>query len=111
MVRHHAAEGEKVIAGKSKKAMASTGDAGVAPTGRLAISTYRRTDLPTPTLPTPLHVAHAPDGAHGVEARWLVVRVEANVLVRVPEMRFPGKEIFNLERFPRFQTPLRQWQM
>src|SRR4051794_34733935 len=80
---------------------------------RLAVffSTPRLLDFSPPSLPTSLDVAHAPDGADGVETRRLVVRVKADVLVRVPEMRFPGEEIFDLERFSRFQTPLRQRQM
>ena len=59
------------------------------------------------SLSTPLDVAHAPDGANGIETGRLVVRIEADVLVRVPEMRFAGEEIFDLERFLRFQPPLR----
>jgi hypothetical protein len=60
------------------------------------------------SLPAPLDVAHAPDGANGVETRRLVVRVEADVLVRMPEVRFAGEEIFDLERFLWFKSPLRQ---
>src|SRR5215207_8603176 len=68
-------------------------------------------DFSTPSLPTPLDVAHAPDGAHAIETRRLVVWVEANVLVRVPEMGLAGEEVLDLERFVGFQTPLRQRQM
>jgi hypothetical protein len=60
------------------------------------------------SLPAPLDVAHALDGANGVETRRLVVRVEADVLVRMPEVRFAGEEIFDLERFLWFKSPLRQ---
>src|SRR5215204_5678115 len=63
------------------------------------------------SLPTPLDVAHAPDGANGVETRRLVVRVEEDVLVRMPEVRFAAEEIFDLERFLWFKSPLRQRQM
>ena len=57
----------------------------------LVLLSYRLTDFPTPSLPTSLHVAHAPDGAHGVETRRLVVWIEADVLVRVPEVGFAGE--------------------
>jgi hypothetical protein len=87
--------------GRATRVVASAGDAGVAPTGHLAVcSTPRLLDSSTSSLPTALNVAHAPDGAHSVETRRLVVRVEADVLVRVPEMGFAGEEIFDLEWFP-----------
>src|SRR5215212_266689 len=86
------------------RVMASAGDACVAPTGYFAV-------WPSPSLPTTFDVTHAANRAHGVETRRLVVRVEADVLMRVPEMRFAGEEIFDLEWFPWFQSPLRQRQM
>jgi hypothetical protein len=50
-------------------------------------------------------------GTHGVETRRLIVRVEADVLVCVPEVRLAGEKIFDLERFPRLKSPLHQRQM
>src|SRR5215213_10214266 len=93
--------------------MRATPAAPLRPSGRLilVLLSYRLTDFPTPSLPTSLHVAHAPDGAHGVETRRLVVWIETDVLVRVPEVRFAGEKIFGLERFLRVQPPLRQRQM
>jgi hypothetical protein len=108
MVRDSAAENE-TFRGRSP---GGQGDEGCCERGRRRRRPYRSPRLlavwpscrlavwPSPSLPTALNVAHAPDGAHGVETRRLVVRVEADVLVRVPEMGFAGEEIFDLEWFP-----------
>jgi hypothetical protein len=96
-----------------KRIAASACDAGVTPTirpssfnSRLTTRGQRLTTLlavlPTPPLPASFDVAHAPDGANRIETRRFVVRVETDVLARLPEMGFAREEIFDLERFPWF---------